>query len=218
MDETTYRHYSDRLSNQMSRIAEVGREIESAFGFIAAACPDANFINDAMMTFRTIGGRSGDAALEIYRDLDKDIRTAQRFLDKWKGHSGHGYDPILRQARDLYEELLHLREIVNEAGPEMMAEAKRRVRAQRSGCFVATSVYGNPAAPEVVVLRQIRDEVLLESGLGRMAVKAYYNGLGRVTARCLDTLLQPTKPVIRRMLDYVVQRYLTREQSGSSSR
>jgi hypothetical protein len=44
----------------------------------------------------------------------------------------------------------------------------------KSGCFVATACYGNYEAPEVLVLRRFRDNVLLNSGFGKFLVRCYY--------------------------------------------
>jgi hypothetical protein len=45
---------------------------------------------------------------------------------------------------------------------------------KKSGCFVATVCYGNHNAPEVLLLRQFRDEKLLTNTFGKTFVSFYY--------------------------------------------
>ena len=46
--------------------------------------------------------------------------------------------------------------------------------AAKSGCFVATAAFGDINSHQVVTLRSFRDEVLLHSRIGRLAVRIYY--------------------------------------------
>jgi hypothetical protein len=45
---------------------------------------------------------------------------------------------------------------------------------ETDSCFVATACYGNYNTPEVIVLRQYRDQVLLPTYFGALFVKYYY--------------------------------------------
>jgi hypothetical protein len=44
----------------------------------------------------------------------------------------------------------------------------------RGHCFIATAAYGTDTAPELTILRDFRDQVLLENTLGSRFVDAYY--------------------------------------------
>ncbi len=66
---------------------------------------------------------------------------------------------------------------------------------KKSGCFIATAAYGSPSAPEVLVLRSLRDRYLLSSTAGRRFVAWYYRN-GPVAAAFVNG--HPVlKPAIR---------------------
>lgn len=44
----------------------------------------------------------------------------------------------------------------------------------KKGCFIATAVYGDYDAPEVLVLRAFRDKSLMKNSIGRLLVAIYY--------------------------------------------
>jgi len=74
-------------------------------------------------------------------------------------------------------------------------------------CFIATAVYGNINAPEVEILRDLRDNVLMQNKFGRLAVKIYYNGVGETMANLISNHLPSIIPVIRKGLDTLVKKY-----------
>jgi predicted amidophosphoribosyltransferase len=59
---------------------------------------------------------------------------------------------------------------------------------KKGGCFIATAVYGSDTMPDVVLLREFRDTILVRSRLGRMIVNTYYY-LSPPLARVISTKL-----------------------------
>jgi hypothetical protein len=55
-----------------------------------------------------------------------------------------------------------------------MRPAKKGTASGKSGCFIATAVYGRVEMPEVKILQRFRDQTLLPTRLGRGFVNAYY--------------------------------------------
>lgn len=51
---------------------------------------------------------------------------------------------------------------------------QRRAKAQKSGCYVATAVYGSYDCPQVWTLRRFRDNTLAETWYGRAFIRMYY--------------------------------------------
>jgi hypothetical protein len=75
-------------------------------------------------------------------------------------------------------------------------------KSQKSGCFIATAVYGCSDAYQVNVLRNYRDNQLEEHVLGRLFVKIYYIASPPI-AECLKRH-KTLSSVIRSFLDKIV--------------
>ena len=52
--------------------------------------------------------------------------------------------------------------------------AQQKSEKKKEGCYIATAVYGSYDAPEVLVLRQFRDQTLQKYALGRLFISTYY--------------------------------------------
>ncbi len=78
---------------------------------------------------------------------------------------------------------------------------------ENDDCFIATAIYGNRDAPQVQTLRDFKDDVLMRSAAGRLFVGFYYSGAGKRTADIVNEHLPSTIPILRRGLDFLVERY-----------
>lgn len=61
---------------------------------------------------------------------------------------------------------------------------------KKSGCFIATAVYGNENAPEVENLRRFRDQLLVRSCVGRAFIIFYY-----LVSPTIARLIEPSEPI-----------------------
>ena len=50
----------------------------------------------------------------------------------------------------------------------------REVQLKKEGCYIATMAYGDYDHPQVVILREFRDNVLMKTIIGRLFVRKYY--------------------------------------------
>jgi hypothetical protein len=73
---------------------------------------------------------------------------------------------------------------------------------QKSGCFIATAVYGDQAS-QTCTLREFRDSVLLKSKGGKIFVNSYYT-FSPAVAKMLNAL-PFLKPVVRLFLWPIVE-------------
>jgi len=76
-------------------------------------------------------------------------------------------------------------------------------------CYIATAVYGDFNAPAVLTLRHYRDEVLMNTKLGRLFVRYYYSLSPRVV-RWMEgktTINQWVKRILDKMVQAIESRY-----------
>ncbi len=70
------------------------------------------------------------------------------------------------------------------------------------GCYIATAIYGSYEAPEVMVLRGFRDEVLQRHWWGKLFIKVYYCISPPMARKLKD--MNKLNYIIRQMLDRIV--------------
>ena len=131
--------------------------------------------------------------------------------DREGHHTGSSEKYYLERARR-YEEARRLGKVGKESEEISKKESENNSKKKDEDCFIASVVYGDVNAREVNVLREYRDNVLMNSQEGRKFVELYYGGLGKILAGFFREQGKFLIPIIRKGLDYVVRDYLEREK------
>lgn len=72
-----------------------------------------------------------------------------------------------------------------------------------SGCYIATMAYGDYDHPQVMILRQFRDEVLDKSALGKWFIKTYYHYSPKLVERLKNQ--KTVNIIIRKALNQFIK-------------
>lgn len=139
----------------------------------------------------------------VYWDLFRIYDTSPRYGDRM-AKAGKKLALFLPHS-NIYPDVIKKAEAFartakNTAAVKELLKATRKARVR---CFIATSAFGSPLAPEVLVLRDFRDQVLKRTFWGRRFVFLYYR-LSPGVARFLDAHPRWRKPV-RQMLRLFAQ-------------
>jgi hypothetical protein len=120
-----------------------------------------NAVRNAIFALETAHDPRIAEALEPYLDdADQDVRKAAALVAEKHGiRRRQTAQPVTPSAP---------RQQPSNKGDSTQQTAKK------IGCFVATACYGTEDAPEVLVLRRFRDEVLVCSAIGRWLIEWYY--------------------------------------------
>ncbi|HSV87847.1 MAG TPA: CFI-box-CTERM domain-containing protein [Bacteroidales bacterium] len=92
------------------------------------------------------------------------------------------------------------RQMINQT-INMINVAEKRANA-RSGCYIATCVYGSSSAKEVMTLRSYRDNILTKYFLGRVFINLYFSVSPRLVKTVGDYLV--FIKVSKRILDKII--------------
>ena len=100
------------------------------------------------------------------------------------------------------EDIKKIKAVSNECLEKIRATLERR-NIPSGGCYIATAVYGDYEAPQVLALRRFRDEVLLKSKAGQTFVSFYYKHSPRFAEKLKNH--KRANRLVRFILDGVVR-------------
>lgn len=94
---------------------------------------------------------------------------------------------------------IYLREL-----EKVKRELVRSSKAREKRCYIATAVYKDSNAPEVIKLRQWRDDVLCNNAFGKLSIEVYYF-FGKYLANLIKKF-----PVLRLAIKYLLDLFISR--------
>lgn len=142
---------------------------------------DSNTVS-AILSF--LAQKQKIAAIKVFRDAtNADLKESKDAIDNLNSRQPH-----LNTATDY-------------SSPKSRAKDPS---VKVSKCYIATAVYGSYDAPQVLVLRRFRDEVLSKCLPGRAFIRIYY-ALSPPVARCLENTGRVNR-IVRRILDKFIRR------------
>lgn len=131
IDSQTYARYSIPLEQQMLYISDLGVPFLSAINSAEVAGVNSEFLKDVYRLKAELDGKPGDGALEVYRDVPSNIKTAKFILDKWNSTGNQTIKNVLVEVSRTYDALVQFQRIVDETPSDVLYEIKRSIKQQR---------------------------------------------------------------------------------------
>ena len=187
-----------RLSNKsLVRISTViGNYMPWYWGVTIRDIWEAAFKNDVRdeREGKTNGNQLANKAISQIRSKYPDVKVAA----------------VSRSNQSETPSLVTKRAASGKSVPQNAPPIQQNEPAKKEGCYIATAVYGSYNAPEVLILRRFRDEVLKNSVLGRWFVCAYYRFSPPIAKRL--KYAKRINKLVRFLLDRYVERLIKKHR------
>ncbi|MDR2231911.1 MAG: hypothetical protein LBE56_02165 [Tannerella sp.] len=127
-------------------------------------------VNAAQEKFKILINLDRNIAIDILKTDIKDSIEVINYLNSFDMDSAtrERYNSNKSVLRELAGQL-------NISVPKSASYSGSSSSKSRGGCYIATMAYGSYEHPQVLMLRQFRDEVLAQSMPGRLFIKCYYH-------------------------------------------
>lgn len=153
-------NYSDDMKNDPILLASYKRAVAN-YNFNIAKVINNDFNN--------ITEQQLDDLLLIFSLVQNDIRNNPGLPDSFGKSVNYCYITLLKKRIEKYGEPNFVKHSKRESSHESSDSS-----ANSGGCFIATAVYGDYDHPQVLKLREYRDQRLSQTKLGRYLIRFYY--------------------------------------------
>ena len=126
----------------MSKIANLGPRFLNAIKAAEAAKCDPELLHDAIRLENELSGKSGEGALEVFRDLAKNICSVESFINRWSSTPDERYRNVLLVASEIRDELVRMQELVDQIPKTVLEEIKKSVKIARYDTLSDEEKYG----------------------------------------------------------------------------
>lgn len=141
IDPIEYARYSRELEGKMQEISHLGPEFQFAIRSAeGSGCPPG-LVGDALKLASALQGKPGEGALEVYRDLEKNIAQTEKFVAAWQATGGTESKRLLAVAQRIQVALVELHAVADSAPPEVMQAIKADLRGFRGVSTVMIGVF-----------------------------------------------------------------------------
>jgi len=130
-DPATYSRYSIPLEQKMFELEDLLRDFLRTIETYSGSS-DQKFIAEARVLGTELAGRPGDAALEVYNDLERDLSHTRSFIQRWAGAEAGTTADVLQAAIRVGDGLRQMHALVQSTPPEIMEEIKSSIRSYRA--------------------------------------------------------------------------------------
>lgn len=124
IDQRVYERYSKPLEEKMRAISLLGPQFLSAIRSAETAGCAPALLSDAVQLGSALSGKPGEGALEVYCDLDKNLRQTQAFIARWREDASSESKRLVSVAQRIREALAEMTTLVESTPPEVMRAIK----------------------------------------------------------------------------------------------
>ena len=131
IDPATYERYSVPLEQKMFELEDLLRDFLQAMEMCSKAA-NQEFLAEARVLGTELAGSPGDAALEVYDDLQRDLSHTRSFVQRWAETGTGATAAVLEAATHVRDGLQQMHDLVQSTPTEVMEEIKSGIRSHRA--------------------------------------------------------------------------------------